>query len=128
MTIPYPARRSNSILLTSLVDVMFVLLFFFMLTAASVDRRALQLDSEPVAREAGGPATEARLALLGPTRWQLGDRLIEPATLESGLREQQATRVLVIASPGVSLQTLTDVIGRLRAAGVELRLARESRR
>ncbi|MGQ0619096.1 MAG: biopolymer transporter ExbD [Panacagrimonas sp.] len=124
MTLPLPTRRSHSILLTSLVDVMFVLFFFFMLTAASVDRRALRLDSGPAARETGGLVMEARLDLLGPASWQLGDRVIEPAALESRLREQRATRVLVIASPGVSLQILTDVIGRLRDAGIELRLGR----
>lgn len=124
MTIPLPWRRSNSILLTSLVDVMFVLLFFFMLTTASVDRQAMRLEATRSASD-GGPETEVSLSLLGPTHWRLGDQDIAPVELESALLGRGVTRVLVAPVPGVSLQVLTDAIGRLRAAGVSLQLSRQ---
>lgn len=124
MNIPLPQRRRNSILLTALADVMFVLLFFFMLTAATVDRGGVAM--EVGARPAGMPVqvNEVVLLLMEQDRWQLGPRVIAPPELAGALREGERSRVRIVAAPGLPLQSLVDAIGAVRDAGLPLQLAR----
>lgn len=125
MTIPLPQRRRNSILLTALADVMFVLLFFFMLTAATVDRRGLALDVSAGSTDVPADAiNETVLLLIAPGRWQLGQTVLSPGDLPRALRQGHRARVRIVAAPGLPLQSLIDAIGVVRAAGLPLQLAR----
>lgn len=123
MRLPRPVRRRNSIVLTSLVDVMFVLLFFFMLAASAVERRAIGIGM-PVAADSPDARRVLRLDLLSATRWTLDDASLAPAELRSRLRGASAGEVLVRPAKGVPVQALTDALTAVRDSGLAPRLAR----
>ncbi|TXH03831.1 MAG: biopolymer transporter ExbD [Nevskiaceae bacterium] len=121
MRIERPARRRNSIVLTSLVDVMFVLLFFFMLASSYLDWGTLDVNigGKPASSPGTLPPAHALLLLPGG-QWRLDGRPLDPARLEATL--PSASRVVVQPAAGVSLQELVAVVDRLKAAGVALTL------
>lgn len=128
MNLPRPTRRRHSIVLTSLVDVMFVLLFFFMLAASAVERRAVDIGLPLPAGSAPALADELRLDLHTASRWTLDGQDVAPDALGARLRESSARRVRVVPMSGVPAQALVDALGAVRAAGLELRLGPEDRR
>jgi len=113
-------RRKSPISLTPLIDVVFILLVFFMLASSFMDWRSLSLDTSA----AGEPAPSEQtlfVVQIGPDSLQLnGERM----TLER-LIDQARTRQP--ADQPVSLQPLADtrvqavvaVMDRLNAAGVQ---------
>lgn len=123
MRLPRPERRRHSIVLTSLVDVMFVLLFFFMLAASAVERRAVSVGLPTVSRGAGADR-ELRLDLASEDGWMLDGEGVAPADLSARLRDTAQKRVLIQVAPGLRVQTLTDAITQVRDSGKDLRLAR----
>lgn len=121
MRIERPARRRNSIVLTSLVDVMFVLLFFFMLASSYLDWGTLDVHIGGKAAASPGALPPAHVLLLRPDgQWRLDGQPLDPARLEAAL--PSASRVVVQPASGVSLQELVAVVDRLKAAGVALTL------
>lgn len=124
MRLPRPVRRRNSIVLTSLVDVMFVLLFFFMLAASAVERRAVSIGMPVTPQGEGSESRVLRLDLLSATHWTLNDAPLEPAALDSRLRDSAAREVLIRPATGVPVQTLADALTTVRDSGLVLRLAR----
>ncbi len=123
MRLPRPVRRRNSIVLTSLVDVMFVLLFFFMLAASAVERRGIGIGM-PTSGDGPVAALPLELDLFGPTRWTLGGTSLAPSQLRERLNEAPTGEVLIRTAPGVSVQALTDALTTVRESGRGLRLAR----
>ena len=115
------SRRRTLIRLTPLIDVVFILIVFFMLASSFSDWRAIELTTP------GGAATGASLegALLVEIRRD-GLRLSgEPVSLDaliSRIEERAALRpdprVLVKPLPGVPLQEAVRVLDRLADAGI----------
>ncbi|MGE0253428.1 MAG: ExbD/TolR family protein [Alphaproteobacteria bacterium] len=117
---PRPARRRSPINLTPLIDVVFILLVFFMLTTSFLDWRVIALD--PPGRAAAAAGMEG--ALLVEVRddgLRLAGVAISPEALGDVLRARLAAqpdrRVLVKPAPGVSLQVAVGVLDRVTAAG-----------
>lgn len=117
---PSRIRRRALISLTPLIDVVFILLVFFMLASSFLDWRAIDLKAP--AKAAGGAATEG--ALLIEIR-EDGLRLAaEPLTVDALVQRVRARlsvkpgqRVLIKPAEGVSVQRTVDVLDRLKAAG-----------
>ena len=109
-------------MLTSLVDVMFVLLFFFMLASSYLDWGALDvhLGGSRPAHAAPLPATR-NLLLCVDGSLQLDGKLLAPSTLTAALGAD--ARVILRPQQGVSLQQMISVIDQLKAAGATLTLA-----
>lgn len=123
MHIARPARRRNTIVITSLVDVMFVLLFFFMLTSSYLDWGALEVDTaavKPPPHAAQAPSPLHRLQMLAGARLVLDGRPVAPEQLASLL--PPASHVIVQPAAGVPLQDMIRVVDRLKAGGVRLSL------
>lgn len=124
MRIARPARRKNSIVITSLVDVMFVLLFFFMLASSYLDWGAVDVnigggDSKntlPV------PGHVHQLQLLPGAQLRLDGKPVVLSQLVATL--ERDARVVIQPQAGVPLQELISVIDPLKAAGVSLTLGR----
>lgn len=122
MRIARPARRKNSIVITSLVDVMFVLLFFFMLASSyldwgSVDVNVGGADSKstmPV------PGHVHHLQLLPHHQFTLDGKPVALSQLPSML--ERDARVIVQPQDGVPLQQMIDAIDQLKATGLALTL------
>ena len=126
------ARRRALISLTPLIDVVFILLVFFMLASSFLDWRAIDLTTP--GRAATGTSMEG--ALLVEVRHD-GLRLSGQAlsldalarSVAQRLAEKPEQRVLVKPQAGVALQRAVDVLDRLAAAGVaDLSLVRDRQR
>ena len=115
-----PARKRRLISLTSLIDVVFILLIFFMLVTNLVDGRAIDLDA-PARAAAGASMEGALLVEVRPGGVRLSG---EPMSLDAllarvgkRLAQQPDQRVLIAPATGVSLQEAVEVLDRLAAAG-----------
>lgn len=111
-------RRRSAISLTPLIDVVFILLVFFMLASSFMNWRVLELG---IARPGGDGVTGAMLVELRQDGLRLSgveiaeDRLIQ--NLSARFAEDPAQRILVKPGQGVPLQRAVDLIERIGAAG-----------
>ena len=118
--------------LTPLIDVVFILLVFFMLASSFLDWRAIDLNTP--ARAAAGSSMEG--ALLVEVRvdgLRLSGETVSLATLSERVAERLKAKpdqkVLVKPEIGVPLQGAVDLLDRLAGTGVtELSLIRGGRR
>ncbi len=114
-------RRRPLISLTPLIDVVFILLIFFMLASSFMDWRAIDL-AAPGRAAAGSSMDGALLVEVRPQGLRLsGQRLSLDALasrVQSRLAQKPDQKVLVKPSAGVPLQRAIDVLDRLAGAGV----------
>lgn len=113
-----PARRRNLVSITPLVDVVFILLFFFML-ASSFDRWQ-GIDLTLVAAQA--PAAVRPESLVLPVRSgaevQWRGAWLDEATLVARLAETDPALVLILKpAQGAAIQDLIRVLESIRAQG-----------
>jgi biopolymer transport protein ExbD len=105
--------------LTPLIDVVFILLVFFMLAPSFLDWRALRLDA---ATAGTAPAVEgAALVGVGADGLRFAGRPVTEADLRARLgallAEDPARRVLLRPAPGTPLQATVDALELLAAIG-----------
>ncbi|SDE51417.1 ExbD/TolR family protein [Rhodospira trueperi] len=119
-----PVRRRPLVSLTPLIDVVFILLVFFMLATSFLDWRVIGLDTPRRAAPAAMTSDDSRTLRIdvGTHGLRLDG---QAATLEeiarlvtTRLEETPDQRVLVRPAPGVSLQRAVTVLDRLAALGV----------
>lgn len=115
-------RRRAIISLAPLIDVVFILLVFFMLASSFLDWRAIELQAP--ARSGGGGFMEgAALLEVRAGDLRLGGAVMAATEATQRLVRQRsenpALRVLVRPDPGVSLQRTIGIIDRLDAAGIQ---------
>ena len=113
-----PARL---IPLTPLIDVVFILLVFFMLASSYLDWRAVDL----TVTSTGGPADAAQRALVirlkadGTTA--VGGESLTPEMLRSRVAAAVARdsehRITILSEPEVRLQRAVDTLDAVKAAG-----------
>jgi len=113
-------RRRPTIGLTPLIDVVFILLVFFMLATSFVDWRSIALTVPPAGlRESS--VLGAILIEVRPDGLRMAGRPIAMSDLEASIRagvvEKPDQAVLVAPAEGVSLQRAVLLLDRLSAAG-----------
>lgn len=128
--IPYQApRRRNPISLTPLIDVVFILLIFFMLTSAYIDYRAIEL---PVLSSSGANAepqpdqTSLRISVSTTDLYVTGSgfdaqksiTLDELAGLLPQPSEESTLTAVVIPQPDTPMQRTVNVLDKLAVHGV----------
>ena len=115
-------RRRNLIGLTPLIDVVFILLVFFMLTSSFLQWRAIDL-ATPGAAGDGGGMKGAMLVVVGQDGLRLGSQSLTLAgvveRVSARLSDNPDQRVFVRADEGVPLQAAVTVLDGLRAAGTQ---------
>ncbi|WP_420347658.1 ExbD/TolR family protein [Pelagibius sp.] len=113
-------RRRALVSLTPLIDVVFILLVFFMLASSFLDWRAIDL-SAPARTSAGAAMEGALLVEVLPARLRLSGEVLSIDTLATRVaaraREAPDQRVLVRPAEGVALQRVVQILDRLAAAG-----------
>lgn len=113
-------RRRALVSLTPLIDVVFILLVFFMLASSFLDWRAIDL-SAPPPTSAGAAMEGALLVEILPARLRLSGEVLSIDTLAMRVaaqaREAPDRRVLVRPADGVALQRVVQILDRLAAAG-----------
>lgn len=112
-------RRRAIISLTPLIDVVFILLVFFMLATSFVDWRVLDLAS---ARAGGNSAMNGAMLIdLRKDSLRLSGQTVTEEdlmrTLSSRFSADPAQRVLIKPEPGVPLQRAVDLVDRITAGG-----------
>ena len=118
-----PVRRRSLISLTPLIDVVFILLLFFMLASSFSQWRTIDVLTPAAgsARNADEQPLLIRIDSAGEI--YLDGTLHTPDSLgaaaDAVLRQQPLRRIIVQPAPDVSLQTIVSVLERLRAAGGE---------
>lgn len=121
MRIARKTKRRNTIVLTSLVDVMFVLLFFFMLVTQYGDWHSWQM-----ALAGGGDEAENGALIVQVSND--GSLLLDtqPSSFEAIAQRlrQRGARAVLVAGPGVSLQAMVDALDRFKPTGAALTLGR----
>ena len=120
-----PTRRRRGavpISLTPLIDVVFILLVFFMLATSLLDWRAIELNV-PVRTAALMSMEGALVVEIRPEGVRLAGEKIPSGSLPSRIREhllrKPRRRVVVKPASGVTLQEAVRVLDALTAAGVE---------
>lgn len=118
------ARRPRSRLsLIPLIDVMLVLLFFFMLATSYVEVERTRLELASGGRPSGGGEAATVAVVLEQGLMRYGGEVRPLAELLPQLRALPADAELRLApAPGLSLQTLLAVWERLRDEGVAAKL------
>ncbi|MCA8928411.1 MAG: biopolymer transporter ExbD [Alphaproteobacteria bacterium] len=118
-TAPEPRRRAL-IGLTPLIDMVFILLIFFMLASSFQDWRVIPVSAAGPVGGGAGPKG-ALLVQVRPDGLRLGGHPLGPEALAARVQAQMAAapdrRVLVEPAPGVPLQAAVAVLDRLAAAG-----------
>jgi biopolymer transport protein ExbD len=112
---PRTRRRPN---LTPMIDVVFLLLIFFMLASRFGVDRALPLSSAGGAGEYSGPP---RLVELTPTGLSLNGVPVTADALAAGLAplmQSPNDAIILRARDGADLQALVSVMDRLGTAGL----------
>jgi biopolymer transport protein ExbD len=114
-------RRRARISLTPLIDVVFILLVFFMLASSFLDERAIKVGA-PAAALGGASLEGALLVELRRDGLRLaGERLALPqlmARLAEHAARDPRQRVLIKPAPGVSLQDAVTLLDRVSASGL----------
>ncbi len=122
---PRPARRLP-IRLTPLIDVVFILLVFFMLTTRLLPVEHLALDNAttPPGSATGKPTTEITLYGDGTLGWR-GQRLQIPAMVRK-FTENGTGEVNLKALGEASLANFTTSLSSLKSAGIDVHWKRTS--
>ena len=114
-------RRRARIGLTPLIDVVFILLVFFMLASSFLDERAIAVDA-PAAKLGGSSMEGALLVELRVDGLRLSGKRVGEAQLAAELAGHAARnpnqRVLIKPAEGVSLQRAVALLDRVLAAGL----------
>ena len=114
-------RRRALIGLTPLIDVVFILLVFFMLASSFLDWHSIDL-SPPARGAAAAPMEGALLVEIRPEGLRVSGERMSLGALGERVRqrvsERPDQRVLVQPAPGVPLQDAVRVLDRLAIAGV----------
>lgn len=125
------ARRRQLISLTPLIDVVFILLVFFMLASSFLDWRSIDLNT-PGSNQ-GGERLEGTLLIdIRPEGLRLGGQTLTSEALIARVTELLASqpdrRILVRPAEGVVMQETVTLLDGLAAAGVtDLSLITSSR-
>ncbi len=98
--------------LTPLIDVIFLLLLFFMLTSTFSTFGEIELSNARKSSGTSDASVERYFVQLGPERLTLNG---QPATLEGIAADVVAGQVLVSLDDGTTAQRLVDFLHRMRA-------------
>ena len=112
-----PARRSG-LSLTSLIDVIFLLLLFFMLTSTFTRLGELELTAGSPGGSASAPPLFVQLA---PESLAVNTEPVPLDALRARLEGREGL-VLVSLAEGVTAQRLVDVLAVLRGADLNLQV------
>jgi len=110
--------------LTAVLDLLFILLVFFLLTAGSVER-ALEVDLPRTDPEAAEPVTrdEPLRVTIAADGWRVGEQRLPDwaaakAALASAVAERPERRLLIQGERSAPMERLVRLLGFLQAQGL----------
>lgn len=119
-----PPRRRPVVSLTPLIDVVFILLVFFMLATSFADWRGMQAGATPAGTSGAASPTGSQLVeMRGDGTLRLGGIAVAEPDLVQRLSDWRAQRrdgaVLVAMQPDVTFGDLAGLLDRLAGAGID---------
>ena len=132
MRLEPPRPRNDEERILPLINIVFLLLIFFMLASSFLDWRSIELNA-PAKTAAGSPMEGALLVEIRRDGLRLSGEAVSLDGLAARVAKRTAAKpdqqVLVRPAAGVALQEAVQVLDRLAAAGAsELSLIRSGRR
>ena len=113
----------GSIDISPLIDVVFILLIFFMVTTTFVKDMKLDLERPSARSSSRANAKSIRVYVDSGERVYIDEVPVKPWMVESRVREllagQDEPTVLVVTDRRVPAQTLIEVVDRCRLAGAQ---------
>lgn len=114
------SRRSLNLPLTPLIDVVFILIIFFMLTVSFLDIESLEI-SLPSSGKVEGQKEITHIYIKENGDVLLGKRLVTPDELNETLvrlfSHDKTTPVMLLTADGVTMQQLVAVMDKVTGAG-----------
>lgn len=116
------SRRSMTNLpLTPLIDVMFILIIFFMLTSSFMRVESLELNLPSVSPKPAESSQVVHLFIQADGNMLLGKRRIDQQELNESLvrmfKKDPNTKVMLLTADGVTMQQLVNVMDNFYSAG-----------
>ena len=120
VAIARPARTRASISLTPLIDVVFILLVFFMLASSFLEWRALEIQLPTFGTERSEAESPIRVRLAGDGTASVDGQALAseamPVFFRSLAAEDPSRSIILVTDPGFPLQQTIAMIDRLGAA------------
>ncbi len=114
-------RNLRNLPLTALIDVMFILIIFFMLTTSFMKVESLELMLPSSANQKVASQEVLHLYIYPNGDMSLGKRPIDQNDLTESLRrmfqKDPTTKILVLTADGVTMQQLVNIMDRIYIAG-----------
>lgn len=113
------SRRKNMISLTPLIDVVFILLLFFMLSSTFSRWHQIPLQT-PVSNEAQTPDLAVLTIQSNNGEVSLGGDVVlieNTASLQSIVQQYSESSLVITAAKGITVQTIVSVMDALKLAG-----------
>ena len=112
-----PAKKRPLVSMTPLIDVVFILLVFFMLATSFLDWRAIDLSAP--AQAAAGPSAEGDALVIEilPDGLRVASEPVSLNALNTWIAEAPEQRIVIKPATGVPLQRTVAVLDRVKAAG-----------
>ncbi len=123
-TIEFERPRRRKIIdlnLTPLIDVLFILIIFFMLTTSFMRVESLELILPSAAGKAADKKDVVHLFIYTNGEMALGQRKVDQEELDESLRRMFGndpnTRVMLLTADGVTMQQMVNLMDRVYMAG-----------
>ncbi|MGE0754154.1 MAG: ExbD/TolR family protein [Alphaproteobacteria bacterium] len=117
-------RTFNNLNLTPLIDVLFILIIFFMLTTSFMKIESLELILPSATAAAPKTSTSndvVRIFIHSDGEMTLGKRKVSAETLNASLsrmfEKDDTTKVMLLTADGVTMQQLVNIMDRIYLAG-----------
>ena len=126
MEFTFKRRKRRSIDMTPLIDIIFQLVIFFMLSTSFIDLEAIDV---MVGDKSSKPSKELTInnkkstmnIVLSRSSFELNGQELEAEqlekTLKSNLKKDRKAQINIIATEGVNVQRLTNLVDMVRVAG-----------
>ena len=114
-------RRMTGLMLTPLIDVMFILIIFFMLTSSFMRVESLELQLPSASGKAPVKSDVLHLFIQANGDMLLGQRKLEQQDLTDSLERMFSkdpnTKIMLLTAEGVTMQQLVNIMDRVYTAG-----------
>ena len=114
-------RKVRNLMLTPLIDVMFILIIFFMLTSSFMRIESLELLLPSAGSKSAVKADVLHLFIQADGDMLLGQRKLDQQELTESLsrmfEKDPNTRIMLLTAEGVTMQQLVNIMDRVYLAG-----------
>lgn len=124
-----PRKKMAALNLTPLIDMLFILIIFFMLTTSFMKVESLELILPSAAGKSAEKEEVVHVYIYASGDMSLGQRRLDQAELTESLKRvlsnDSNTKVMLLTAEGVSVQQLVNVMDRVYQLGGKSLLVRK---